>query len=139
MSLKMGGLGYSTRHVCQEEKNASGSTSVLVVSKDNHRRHRLVKNMGCGNTPSEMSVFVSSAKEYIANTKGAFLPGLLEVESEIEGFFCNLGNTSIQVIGPELVFRSLCDRIGDPKSPLGVKTGQELTKGMYALSYRLPK
>lgn len=96
----------------KKKKNASGSTSVLVVSKDNHRRHRLVKNMGCGNTPSEISVLVSSAKEYIANTKGPFLPGLLEEESEIEGFLCNLGNNSIQVIGPELVFGSLYDRIG---------------------------
>ena len=112
MSLKMGGLGYSTRHVCQEEKNASGSTSVLVVSKDNHRRHRLVKNIGCGNTPSEMSVFVSSAKEYIANTKGAFLPGLLEVESEIEGFLCSLGNTSIQVIGPGLFLAACATALG---------------------------
>ena len=58
----------------KKKKNASGSTSVLVVSKDNHRRHRLVKNMGCGNTPSEISVLVSSAKEYIANTKDHFFP-----------------------------------------------------------------
>ena len=94
------------------KKNASGSKSVLVVAKDKSRRNRLVKTIGCGRTEGDVSRLVGKAKEYIENAKGPLLPGLDEDECEIEKFIGGLANTSIQVIGPELVFGALYDRIG---------------------------
>ena len=108
----MGGLDYIRGMYIKKKKNASGSTSVLVVSKDRSRRHRLVKTIGHGRTPEEISSLVMSAKEFIANARGPFLPGIDETECEIEDFIRNLDNASIQVIGPELIFGALYDHIG---------------------------
>ena len=108
----MGGLGYIKGMYVKTKKNASGSKSVLVVAKDKSRRTRLVKTIGSGMTEGEVSRLVGRAQEYIENARGPLLPGLDEGECEIEKFIGGLVNTSIQVIGPELVFGALYDRIG---------------------------
>ena len=71
----MGGIDYIRGMYVKKKKNASGSTSILMVSKDRSRRHRLAKTIGHGRTPEEISSLVMSAKEFIANAKGASSPG----------------------------------------------------------------
>ena len=94
------------------KKNASGSKSVLVLSKTKSRSNRLVKTIGCGRTAEEISRLVAKGHDYIEKAKGPLLPGLDAEECEIESFIGGLVNSSIQVIGPELIFGTLYDRIG---------------------------
>ena len=108
----MGGLGYIRGMYVKTKKNASGSKSVLVVSKTKSRSNRLVKTIGCGRTAEEISKLIAKGHEYIEEAKGPLLPGLDAEESEIESFIGGLVNSSIQVIGPELIFGTLYDRIG---------------------------
>ncbi len=46
----MGGLDYIRGMYTKKKKNASRSTSVLVVSKDRSCHHKLVKTIGHGRT-----------------------------------------------------------------------------------------
>ena len=40
------------------------------------------------------------------------IPGLSETDSELEGYLANIQNSQIQIIGPELIFGTLYDRMG---------------------------
>ena len=92
--------------------NKSGSTSVQVFVKTRDRRQRVVKSLGVGHTVYELLELERQGREYIDSLSGPMIPGLSETDSELEGYLSNIQNSQIQIIGPELVFGTLYDRMG---------------------------
>ncbi|WP_423129995.1 IS1634 family transposase [Gaoshiqia sp. Z1-71] len=96
----------------RRKANKTGSVSVHVIDKS-QRRYRVIKSFGTGRTEAEIVRLEEKARQYIREQTGMSL-SLFEDEDEIklEGFLSNISNSQIQVIGPELVFGTLYDRVG---------------------------
>lgn len=60
---------------------------------------------------------MAEGRDYIARHHEPFLPGIDEEEAGFERFLGQLNNSQIQVVGPELVFGRLYDRIGYDRIP----------------------
>ena len=96
----------------RRKANKSGSTSVQVVRKTKDRRQQVVKTMGCAIGEQDIVRLERQGEEYIRSQEGPCLPGVLDEDCAIDQFVGTISNTSIQVIGPELVFGTLYDRVG---------------------------
>ncbi len=96
----------------RRKPNKSGSTSVQVVVKTKDRRQRIVKSLGVGHTESELLALERQGQDYIASLSSPMIPGLLENDNGLEEYLSTIQNSQIQVIGPELVFGALYDRMG---------------------------
>ena len=96
----------------RKKPNKSGSTSVVVVEKTPDHKQRIVKTIGCSRSEQEITQFVKQAEDYIiAHTKPE-LPFVDHEEQHLHDFLHSLNNSQIQVIGSELIFGTLYDRIG---------------------------
>ena len=96
----------------RKKPNKSGSISVAVVEKTRDRKQRIVKTIGCSCEANEVSRLVKQAEDYIiAHTKPE-LPFVSHDEQHLHAFLHGLSNSQIQVIGPELIFGALYDKIG---------------------------
>lgn len=93
------------------KKNASGSTSIQIISKS-RGRYKVVKSMGSATTRQEIDKLISLAEKEVENlTK----PGKLfvsEKDKAVEEAFAVLQNSNVQTIGPELIFGKIFDHIG---------------------------
>lgn len=96
----------------RKKPNKSGSVSVQVVAKTRSRKQKVVKSVGSSKDPKEIERLVAEGRDYITSHHEPLLPGIDEDEVGFERFVSELNNSQIQVIGPELVFGSLYDRIG---------------------------
>lgn len=96
----------------RKKPNKSGSVSVQVVVKTRSRKQKVVKSIGSSKNPKEIELLMSEARDYIARHHEPLLPGIDGDEVGFERFIGQLDNSQIQVIGPELVFGRLYDRIG---------------------------
>ena len=96
----------------RKKPNKSGSVSVQVVVKTRSRKQKVVKSIGSSKDPKEIEHLMSEARDYIARHHEPLLPGIDGDEVGFERFIGQLDNSQIQVIGPELVFGRLYDRIG---------------------------
>ena len=92
--------------------NKSGSVSVQVVAKTRSRKQKVIKSIGSSKDPKEIERLVAEGRDYITSHHEPLLPGIDEDEVGFERFVGQLNNSQIQVIGPELVFGCLYDRIG---------------------------
>ena len=108
----MGVPAYLCIMFVRKKQNKSGKVSVQVVQKDRMHRQQVVKTIGCSGDATEIEVLVSEGRAYIERCKGLTIPGLEGCEDKIDAFVSSLGNSQVQVIGPELVFGRLYDRIG---------------------------
>ena len=102
------------------------------------------------------------AYSFIDEQNGPVLPldYLDPFETALEGFLSNISNTQLQVIGPELIFGTLYNRIEahicicftaytiilelermlkNAQSQITVYQAGHLTKTMYRLEYHIPK
>lgn len=95
----------------RRKPNKSGSVSVQVVQKTKDRRQVVIKTIGSASDESEIARLETSAREYIHAKEGPLLPNLIDEESALEAIG-RISNAQVQVIGPELVFGALYDRIG---------------------------
>ena len=96
----------------RRKPNKCGSVSVQVIDKSDGR-YRVVKSFGIGRTEIEIVRLEESARQFIKEKKG-LTRGLFDDEDELklETFVSSLSNAQLQVIGPELIFGTLYDRIG---------------------------
>ena len=96
----------------RRKANKTGSVSVQVIDKSK-KRYRVIKSLGTGRTEAEIVRLEEKARQYVRELTGTNR-SLFEDEDEIklENFLSNISNSQIQVIGPELVFGTLYDRVG---------------------------
>ena len=107
------------RYLCsmfvRKKPNKSGSVSVQVVAKTRSRRQKVIKSIGSSKDPKEIERLMAEGRDYINRHHEPLLPGIDEEEIGFERFLGQLNNSQIQVVGPELVFGRLYDRIGYDK------------------------
>ena len=95
----------------RKKKNSSGSLSVQVIQKIDGK-YKVVKTLGCATTQHEIEKLVHNAKHEILKLQAQ--PQLFVSENDIvvDQAFSLLDNTSIQTVGPEIVFGKIYDYIG---------------------------
>jgi hypothetical protein len=96
----------------RRKQNKTGSVSVQVIDKSTGL-YRVIKSFGTGNTEVEIVRLENHALQYVRELTG-MNRSLFEDEDEIklENFVSTITNSQIRVIGPELIFGTLYDRIG---------------------------
>jgi transposase len=96
----------------RRKANKTGSVSVQVIDKSKNR-YRVIKSFGTGNTEGEIVRLEEKACQYVRELTGTNR-FLFEDEDEIKlvDFLSSISNSQIQVIGPELIFGTLYDRVG---------------------------
>lgn len=96
----------------RKKPNKSGTVSVQVVQKTKGRRQLVIKTMGSSADESEIRRLETEAREFIHAMEGPSIPDILEEECVMDALLGGISNAQVQVIGPELVFGALYDRIG---------------------------
>jgi len=95
-----------------KSKNRSGSISVRVMEKRDGR-NVLIRSFGASTDEEEVACMMAAAEEYVLRKTGRFYNLFNPVpQVSIDEFLSLLSNSQISVIGPELVFGQLYDKIG---------------------------
>jgi hypothetical protein len=96
----------------RRKANKTGTVSVQVIDKSKGH-YRVIKSFGTGRTEAEVVRLEERAGQYVRVLTGTNM-SLFKDEDEIklENFLSNISNAQIQVIGPELIFGTLYDRMG---------------------------
>jgi transposase len=96
----------------RRKRNKSGKISVQVVSKVGGK-YRVVRSFGVGSTEEELVRLEEQARNFIVASQG-FVGELFEEREDIllSDFVATFSNEQIRVVGPELIFGSLYDKIG---------------------------
>jgi len=95
----------------REVKNRSGSISIQIISK--HRgKYQVIKTIGCGAVRHEIDRLKQVARQEIERLESQ--PSLFVFENDelIEDAISSLSNSSINTVGPELIFGRIYDYIG---------------------------
>jgi transposase len=92
-------------------KNRSGSISIQIISKAGGK-YKVVKTIGSGSTEQEIQKLQYLGKQEIAHLSGQQKLFVSETDTIIDSIFSSLSNASIRVIGPELIFGKIYDKIG---------------------------
>lgn len=111
----LGSSHYLCTMFVHRKPNKSGSYSIIVKEKDKHGRgNKTVKIIGTSSDERELQDLERRGWEYIDSLRGPLLPlGYTDpFEDGLEEFLSGISNAHIQVIGPELIYGSLYDRIG---------------------------
>ena len=111
----MGSSLYLCTMFVQRKPNKSGSFSVIVKQKGKHSRaNKVIKIIGTSSDEGELQELERKGWEYIDSLRGPLLPMDYHdpFEDGLEKFLSGISNAHIQVIGPELVYGQLYDRIG---------------------------
>ena len=95
----------------RKKSNKSGSVSIQIISKA-RGRYRVVESVGVGRSEQEISNLYKKAQLLLKQHSGNLELFVDEEESTYESFLSFLNNDHIQVIGPELIYGSLFDKIG---------------------------
>ncbi|MBC8179588.1 IS1634 family transposase [candidate division KSB1 bacterium] len=95
----------------RKKKNKSGSISVQIISKAGGR-YKVVKTIGSGRTEQEIQKLYYLGKQELDRL--SFQPKLFvsETDTIVDSIFESLSNASIRVVGPELIFGKIYDKIG---------------------------
>jgi transposase len=92
-------------------KNRSGSISVQIISKAKGK-YRVVKTIGSGRSKDEIARLIELGHQEIKRLSQQSELFHSERDDFIDGVFSTLNNASIRVIGPELIFGKIYDKIG---------------------------
>lgn len=97
----------------RKNKNRSGSVSVQIVTKIK-RKYRLVKTVGTSALPDEIERLVALAQRTIAMPEGQERLFAMEGADThvVRTFVDGLTNANVHMLGPELIFGALFDRMG---------------------------
>jgi transposase len=96
----------------RRKSNKTGTVSVQAISKHSGK-YKVLRSFGTGRTEQELVRLEEHARQFISSQHG-YVGELFADEDEIrlEDFLSTISNTQIQVVGPELIFGRLYDRIG---------------------------
>lgn len=95
----------------RENKNRSGSISIQIIAKQDGK-YRLIKTIGSGRTNEEIAFLHQRARQELSRMQGTMSLFVSDEDALVESFVSSLGNSQVQVIGPELIFGRIYDRIG---------------------------
>ena len=95
----------------RKKPNKSGSFSIQIISKIKGI-NKLVKTIGSSRTQEGIDILLNQASHELNNIRKQTSLFLSEDDLKIENFLNTLNNTNICVIGPELVFGKIYDKIG---------------------------
>lgn len=96
----------------RKKVNKSGSISIHVIDKSGGK-FRVDKSFGTARTQEELSRLEAEANRYIRSLRGGELDLFASSpDTGIMEFLATLSNSQLQVIGPELIYGTLYDRIG---------------------------
>ena len=109
--LKMGVAALFLYMFIRKLKNRSGSRSIQIISKS-AGKYKVVKTIGCGKTEQEIQKLVLVAHQELERLQAQIKLFVSEKDILIEDIFASLSNSSIQTIGPELIFGKIYDHIG---------------------------
>ena len=96
----------------RRKPNKTGTVSVQVISKQSGK-YRMIRSFGVGRTEQELVRLEEQARQFVIQQQG-FVGELFADEDDVrvEDFLSTINNSEIQVIGPELIFGQLYDKIG---------------------------
>ncbi len=92
-------------------KNRSGSVSIQIISKSSGK-YKVVKTIGSGKTEQEIQKLWFLGKQEIERLSMPPKLFVSETDTIIDNIFESLSNSSIRVVGPELIFGKIFDKIG---------------------------
>ena len=95
----------------RRKPNKTGTVSVQVVSKHTGI-YKVMRSFGVGRSEQELVRLEERAQQFIVEQQGMGELFSDEADVRLEDFLSTIHNTQIQVIGPELVFGRLYDKIG---------------------------
>lgn len=95
----------------RKKKNKSGSHSVQIISKA-RGKYKVITTIGSGKTEQELQKLVFLAQEELDRLKAQSKLFVSEKDVSIEAIFSTLNNSSIQTVGPELIFGKIYNHIG---------------------------
>jgi transposase len=93
------------------KKNASGSVSIQIISKS-RGKYKVVKTLGSATTQQEIERLTQLAEQEIERLSEPLSLFSSQDDILVEKVFESLHNSSIQTLGPELVFGKIFDYIG---------------------------
>lgn len=96
----------------EKKSNKSGSTSVRIIDKSGGKK-RFVKAVGCSSDREEIEMYVKQGARWIEEHMQG-VP-LFEVDDKAVAYdrmLAGLSQSQIRLVGPELVYGTLFDRIG---------------------------
>jgi transposase len=101
----------------RKKKNRSGSVSVQIIDKS-YGNYRVIKTIGSSKDKDEIERLYRTAIEEIPRLFNQLTLSLFDQEKEQQGHLVeDLNNDDIRVIGPELIFGRIFDRIGFNQVP----------------------
>ena len=94
-------------------RNRSGSVSVQIISKKKGR-YKVMETVGTSRIPEKIAQYVIEAKNRInhPDEQTELFPSIMGNDIVIKSFLENMSNLQVHVVGPELIFGALFDRIG---------------------------
>ncbi len=92
-------------------RNRSGSISVQIISKATGK-YKVIKTLGCGRTKQEVDKLIFLGRQEIEEITNQTKLFISKNDILIEQLFSSLSNSSVQTIGPELIFGKIFDAIG---------------------------
>ncbi len=97
----------------RKNRNRSGAITVQVISKKGGQ-YRVVKSFGTSSDPNDLSRLVQAAQEFVHNPSKQVPLFCTEssIDLHIENFLDDMTNAHVHVIGPELIFGTIFDRVG---------------------------
>jgi hypothetical protein len=95
----------------RKNKNRKGGFSIQIVQKV-QGKYKLIKTIGTGNNLQKVEFLFRKARQELYHLNGTQTLFPRKEDALIESFLQNLHNAQIQIIGPELVFGKIYDRIG---------------------------
>ena len=95
----------------RKKKNKSGSISVQIVSKFGGK-YKVEKTIGSGRTEQAIQKLYFLGKQELERLSNQPKLFISETDTIIDSIFESLGNASIRVVGPELIFGKIYNKIG---------------------------
>ncbi|MEI8013146.1 MAG: hypothetical protein WCI27_11835 [Candidatus Omnitrophota bacterium] len=97
----------------RQKKNKSGSVSVQIIDKSDG--YRVFQTVGAAKDQDKINLLVQKAR-HIIQTCGGKQSELFSFqtaeEAAVKRFLGQLSNQQVRVVGPELIFGALFDRLG---------------------------